>query len=319
MHRLARRQLTRLAPPPRTSQHRLRLTSTTSYKSPARGVASICTTAASTARTTAVIVQRPATCSCGISAGSALRHPPGSPDGVRTRMGAERGKCTQYADVYKPPSLTHRDFQTSLLSGFLHGLRGHGEPQSSDADAVVGQGRLPTLYKARIGWSDYRWYRPGSAAREDATLMQITWREPERQPRADALKTPSAARLRPRCQAVLMAYRGRQHRHIAEELGVTGRPLPRGRRASQEARLAGRTRRWRPGPLWRWPRRGPASMAARSVRVRGGLSGRAMACAPTARPRALSTPLRRSRPSPAGTARPSPQGGRGSPRLAAPR
>ena len=34
-------------------------------------------------------------------------------------------------------------------------------------------------------------------------------------------------RLRHRCQAVLMAARGRQHRHIAEDLGSRVRTLPR--------------------------------------------------------------------------------------------
>jgi transposase len=34
-------------------------------------------------------------------------------------------------------------------------------------------------------------------------------------------------RLRDRCQAILMAARGRRHRQIAEDLGVSGRTLQR--------------------------------------------------------------------------------------------
>jgi len=84
-------------------------------------------------------------------------------------------------------------------------------------------------------------------------MMKITLCEQERQQLEDVFRTTSDARLRTRCQAVLMAYRGRQHRHIAEDLGVNVRTLQRWLRAYQATRLAGLTLRWRPGRRARIP------------------------------------------------------------------
>jgi transposase len=84
-------------------------------------------------------------------------------------------------------------------------------------------------------------------------MMKITLSEPERQQLEDTFKTTSEGRLRTRCQAILMAHRGRQHHHIAEDLGVTVRTLQRGLRAYQDQRLAGLTLRWRPGRRARIP------------------------------------------------------------------
>jgi transposase len=84
-------------------------------------------------------------------------------------------------------------------------------------------------------------------------MMQMTLSEPERRQREGVFQTTTDTRLRIRCQAVLMAHRGRQHRHIAEDLGVTVRTRPRWRRAYQDTRLAGLTRRWRPGRTARIP------------------------------------------------------------------
>jgi transposase len=100
-------------------------------------------------------------------------------------------------------------------------------------------------------------------------MIQITLSEPERQQLEDMFKTTAEGRLRPRCQALLMAHRGRRHRHIAEDLGVTVRTLQRWLRAYQDKRLAGLTLRWRPGRRARlppalapeslgWSRQGPA-------------------------------------------------------------
>ena len=50
-------------------------------------------------------------------------------------------------------------------------------------------------------------------------MMKITLSEQERQQLEDVFKTTCDVRLRTRCQAVLMAHRGRRHRHIAELLG----------------------------------------------------------------------------------------------------
>jgi transposase len=84
-------------------------------------------------------------------------------------------------------------------------------------------------------------------------MMKITLCEQERQQLEDVFRTTSDARLRTRCQAVLMAYRGRQHRHIAEDLGVNVRTLQRWLRAYQATRLAGLKLRWRPGRRARIP------------------------------------------------------------------
>lgn len=84
-------------------------------------------------------------------------------------------------------------------------------------------------------------------------MMKITVSEQERRQLENVFKTTSDARLRTRCQAVLMAYRGRRHRHIAEDLGITVRTLQRWLRAYQNTRLAGLKLRWRPGRRARIP------------------------------------------------------------------
>jgi transposase len=84
-------------------------------------------------------------------------------------------------------------------------------------------------------------------------MMKITLSERERRQLEDVFKTTSDAPLRIRCQAVLMAHRGRQHRHIAEALGINVRTLQRWLRAYQDTRLAGLKLRWRPGRTARIP------------------------------------------------------------------
>jgi transposase len=84
-------------------------------------------------------------------------------------------------------------------------------------------------------------------------MIKITLSEQERQQLEDTFQTTSEGRRRTRCQAILMAHRGRQHRHIAEDLGVSVRTLPRWLRAYQDQRLAGLTLRWRPGRRARIP------------------------------------------------------------------
>jgi transposase len=84
-------------------------------------------------------------------------------------------------------------------------------------------------------------------------MMTITWSAQERRQLENVFKTTSDARLRTRCQAILMAHRGRRHRHIAEDLGVHVRTLQRWLRAYQQTRLAGLTLRWRPGRKARIP------------------------------------------------------------------
>jgi transposase len=77
-------------------------------------------------------------------------------------------------------------------------------------------------------------------------MIKITLSEQEHRQLEDIFKT-TEGRLRTRCQAILMAHRGRRHRHIAEDLGVTVRTLQRWLRAYQAKRLAGLQLRWRPG------------------------------------------------------------------------
>jgi len=84
-------------------------------------------------------------------------------------------------------------------------------------------------------------------------VMKITLSEQERRQLAGVFKTTTDTRRRTRCQAVLVAHRGRQHRHIAADLGVTVRTRPRWLRAYQGARLAGLRLRWRPGRTARLP------------------------------------------------------------------
>jgi transposase len=83
-------------------------------------------------------------------------------------------------------------------------------------------------------------------------MIKITLSEQEHRQLEDIVKT-TEGRLRTRCQAVLMAHRGRQHRHIAEDLGVTVRTLQRWLRAYQAKRLTGLQLRWRPGRRARIP------------------------------------------------------------------
>jgi transposase len=83
-------------------------------------------------------------------------------------------------------------------------------------------------------------------------MITITLSAQEHRQLEDMVKT-TEGRLRTRGQALLMAHRGRQHRHIAEDLGVTVRTRQRWLRAYQAKRLAGLQLRWRPGRRARIP------------------------------------------------------------------
>ena len=54
-------------------------------------------------------------------------------------------------------------------------------------------------------------------------------------------------RLRDRCQAILMAARGRRHRPMAEDLGMSGRTRPRWLNAYQAEGFDGLTIQWASG------------------------------------------------------------------------
>jgi hypothetical protein len=82
--------------------------------------------------------------------------------------------------------------------------------------------------------------------------MKVTLSDPEYQQLVEAMKTTPDARLRVRCQAVLMAARRRPHGHIAEDLAVSVRTLQRwlsryhqqGLVGSRSAGLRGERRRF---------------------------------------------------------------------------
>jgi transposase len=68
-------------------------------------------------------------------------------------------------------------------------------------------------------------------------MMKITLSDQERQPLEEIFTTTLDRRLRVRCQAILMASRGRRHRHIAEDLKISVRTLQRWLHAYQASTL----------------------------------------------------------------------------------
>jgi transposase len=68
---------------------------------------------------------------------------------------------------------------------------------------------------------------------EGAPMMTITLNEAESRRREDTFQTTQDRRLRDRCQAILMAARGRRHRQMAEDLAISVRALQRWLNASQ--------------------------------------------------------------------------------------
>jgi Homeodomain-like domain len=166
-------------------------------------------------------------------------------------------------------------------------------------------------------------------------MMEGTLRDQERSQLKDVFQTTTDERWCVRCQAILMAHRGRRHRHIAEDLGVAVRTLQRWLRAYQAKRLAGLKLQGRPGrtaafqPPWRqkswggsykgqpvvawigrigpmqsWPHSCIEPMASRSARRRCGLFANDMASGPTVRPLTTSKRSQASRGKPARTCRP---------------
>ena len=59
-------------------------------------------------------------------------------------------------------------------------------------------------------------------------MMKRTLRDQERDQREAAFHTTRARRLRARCQALLMAARGRRQRHLADDGGISVRTIQRG-------------------------------------------------------------------------------------------
>ena len=69
----------------------------------------------------------------------------------------------------------------------------------------------------------------------------------------EIFNTTPNVRLRARCQAILMAHRGRRHRHLAEDLGVSVRTIQRWLHAYHHTRCAGLKLQWVPGRTRRLP------------------------------------------------------------------
>ncbi len=78
-------------------------------------------------------------------------------------------------------------------------------------------------------------------------MMKMTLTDQEHQQLEEIFKTTPDRRLRTRCQATLMASRGRRHRQIAEDLSISVRTLQRWLRAYHTRGLTGLHIRWVPG------------------------------------------------------------------------
>jgi transposase len=88
---------------------------------------------------------------------------------------------------------------------------------------------------------------------EDRRMIRIPPTDDARPSLARTMKTSDERRLRGRCQALLMAARGRPHVQIAEDLGVHVRTVQRWLNACQAQGLAGLRIRWAPGRAPRIP------------------------------------------------------------------
>ena len=78
-------------------------------------------------------------------------------------------------------------------------------------------------------------------------MIRLTLNETERLLLTQTMKTTVDRRLRDRCQAILMADRGRRHGHIAEDLSVSGRTIQRWLNTYQAHGLDGLQLQWAPG------------------------------------------------------------------------
>ena len=78
-------------------------------------------------------------------------------------------------------------------------------------------------------------------------MMKLTLSDLEHHQLETTFKTTADPRLHQRCQAILMAARGRRHRHIAEDLAVSPRTVQRWLNAYQAGGLEGLHIRWAPG------------------------------------------------------------------------
>jgi transposase len=93
-------------------------------------------------------------------------------------------------------------------------------------------------------------------------MIRIRLKAEEREELERTFKATPDRRLRDRCQAVLMADRGRRRRQIAEDLGVHRASVHRWLRAYRAGGLAGLTIRWAAGPPPRIPEERAATILA---------------------------------------------------------
>jgi transposase len=84
-------------------------------------------------------------------------------------------------------------------------------------------------------------------------MIHIALNDYNRQQLEHTFKTTADRRLRDRCQALLMADRGRRHHQIAEDLRVTPRTLQRWLNAYRTRGLDGLMIHWAPGRAPRIP------------------------------------------------------------------
>jgi transposase len=84
-------------------------------------------------------------------------------------------------------------------------------------------------------------------------MMKLSLSEDERGLLEERFRCTPHRRLRNRCQAILMAARGRQHRQIAEDLGISVRTLQRWLNAYHTGGLEGLTIQWAAGRAPRIP------------------------------------------------------------------
>jgi transposase len=78
-------------------------------------------------------------------------------------------------------------------------------------------------------------------------MIKLTLSDVDHHQLETTFKTTPDPRLHHRCQAILMAARGRRHRHIAEDLSVSPRTVQRWLNAHQAGGLEGLHIRWAPG------------------------------------------------------------------------
>jgi transposase len=101
-------------------------------------------------------------------------------------------------------------------------------------------------------------------------VQRITLSATEQAEREPTCKTTSERRLRDRCQAVLMASRGRKRKAIAQDLGVHRTTIRLWLKHDQQHGLAGLLIQWAPGQpgripealaptLQQWVKEGPQS------------------------------------------------------------